>query len=176
MKKPTDPVPLKERVTSRSTILAAIPSIASIVDFALPGAGFVGETAADFEANILLHVTSAVVFAIGYARDVAMAWIEAKAEAAGVNFEQAQKEAAGVDEARVEQIVRNVVDGPPPPLQPAHQYDISPPVQAATGTVRNDIPTYVPLADPQPVHTPSDAPQPVATPPTPARSAQQGDA
>ena len=87
MNKPTNPVPLKERVTSRSLLGMLGLNLTSVID--LVGGNFIdGEFS---ESNIWLHVVSVVIFAIGYARDVAMAWIEAKAAAHDVKFDQAQE-------------------------------------------------------------------------------------
>ena len=100
MNKPTDPVPLKERVTSRSLLGMLGLNLTSIID--LVGPDFIK---GDFsENNIWLHVVAMAIFAIGYARDVAMAWIEAKAAARGVNFEQAQKVAKTDIDALVEAV------------------------------------------------------------------------
>ena len=108
--RPTAPVPIKERLTSRSWLASIGLNIYSFVEAAMPGTTF-------DENNLIAHGISVAIFAVGYIRDIAMAYIEAKAEAHGVNFEQAEQRAANFDEARVEQIVRNIVDGPPPPAE-----------------------------------------------------------
>ena len=88
MKRPTAPVPLKERVTSRSLLASLGVHVTSILDIAK-----VFEIDPGTLDNVALHAIAAAIFAVGYARDVAMAWIEAKAEDRGVSFEDAQAEA-----------------------------------------------------------------------------------
>ena len=105
MKRPTAPVPLKERVTSRSLISSLGVHVTSILDIAK-----VFEIDPGTLDNIALHAVAAAIFAVGYARDVAMAWIEAKAEARGVSFEDAQEEAKTIPEdlTPLVRLIRNI--------------------------------------------------------------------
>ena len=69
----TDPTPITERVTSRSTI-GAVSQIALGIVHTFGG----GIDEFEGEKSLVFYGLAVAFFAIGYLRDVAMAWIQAK--------------------------------------------------------------------------------------------------
>ena len=85
MDAPTKPVPLKERVTSRSTIGGGSGVVAGLVTLLTD----IGPNL-DPQHSLITMGIGAAIFAVGYVRDIAMAYIEARAEAMGVDWKKAE--------------------------------------------------------------------------------------
>ena len=102
--RPSKPVPGKQRITSRSTLGSVGVSVATLIHGFLttqPGE-VVGETVSSFSGNHLIALgVAAAIFAIGYLRDIAMAFIETWGEARGVDFGKAQAQAKELSEHEV---------------------------------------------------------------------------
>ena len=140
--RPTKPVPGKQRITSRSTLGSVGVSVATLIHGFLttqPGE-VVGETVSSFSGNHLIALgVAAAIFAIGYLRDIAMAFIETWGEARGVDFGKAQAQAEEIAEHVPSYPVRTAITNsallapaqPPAPATPAPSVE-TPPAPAQT--------------------------------------------
>ena len=128
---PTAPVPIKERVTSRSLVSSATLGITNIVEMVTD---FAGKTDVWGEENYALLGASLGFLAIGYIRDIAMAFIQARAEAAGVSFDDVKQQAQEIDEVArpIVQSVESAIHG-----LPRAEPDIPPTLTPAQVHARN---------------------------------------
>lgn len=161
MKSPTTPVPGKERITSRSTLGSVGLSVATLLHGFLttqPGE-IVGETVSSFSGNHLIALgVAAAIFAVGYLRDIAMAFIQAWGEARGVDFDEAQEQAREIGER----------------IPPLRSGNVALPVEVQP----TNPPKYVPVRPVAPVAKPAPVPDvsppaavaPSAAPPAPAQA------